>query len=185
MKFTTRQVVIAGLMTALTVTLGATGWGFVPLPTPAGAATIMHIPVIIAGVLQGPIVGGFVGLLFGIFTIPFLGDVRVVIPARLFIGALSWLTFKAVLALAKKQAKSEGGLTGSYGIAGVAAGIVGTLTNTAGTLLLAVQFGYIGSGAAWAIAGTQGVPEMLLAGLVTGGLLVALRPLIKSGKITL
>lgn len=185
MKFTTRQVVIAGLMTALTVALGATGWGFVPLPTPAGAATIMHIPVIIAGVLQGPIVGGFVGLLFGIFTIPFLGDVRVVIPARLFIGLVSWLAFKAVRSLGSKAIQSEAGLMGSYGLAGIAAGVAGTLTNTAGTLLLAVQFGYIESAAAWAIAGAQGVPEMLLAGLVTGGLLVALRPLIKSGKITL
>ena len=92
MKLTTRQLTVAGLMTAMTVLLGATQWGFVPLPTPAGAATIMHIPVIIAGMLQGPVIGSFVGLLFGISTIPFLGDLRVVIPARLFIGgvAMEW-----------------------------------------------------------------------------------------------
>jgi uncharacterized membrane protein len=191
MKFSTRQIVVAGLLTALTVTLGATGWGFVPLPTPAGAATIMHIPVIIAGVLEGPIVGAFVGLLFGLFTLPFLGDPRVVIPARLVIGLLSWLAFNGTKAVAQRFVKKEGRVVAPLGIAGFVAGVVGTLTNTGGTLFLATQFGittdgvwhpYISSAAAWTIAATQGVPEMILAGFVVGFIVVALTPLLKRNK---
>jgi len=181
MKLTTRQLTVAGLMTAMTVLLGATRWGFVPLPTPAGAATIMHIPVIIAGVLQGPVIGGFVGLLFGIFTIPFLGDMRVVIPARLLIGGAAWLAFVCVLAVARKFLYGAR-MRGALGVAGIAAGVVGTLTNTLGTLLLAVAFDYIEPASAVTIALVQGVPEMLLAGMVTGGLVVALKPWVKDGR---
>lgn len=182
MKFTTRQLTVAGLMTAMTVLLGVTRWGFVPLPTPAGAATIMHIPVIIAGVLQGPVVGGFVGLLFGVSTIPFLGDLRVVIPARLLIGGVSWFAFISIMAIARQFTKSSANLRGALGLAGIAAGIAGTLTNTIGTLLLAVYFGYIEPAAAISIALVQGVPEMLLGGIITGGLVVALKPFVKDGR---
>lgn len=181
MKLTTRQLTVAGLMTAMTVLLGATQWGFVPLPTPAGAATIMHIPVIIAGMLQGPVIGSFVGLLFGISTIPFLGDLRVVIPARLFIGGVAWLAFVGVLAVARKF-WSGARLRAALGLAGIAAGVAGTLTNTLGTLVLAVVFGYIEPAAAVTIVLVQGVPEMLLAGVVTGGLAVALKPWLKDGR---
>jgi len=181
MKLTARQLTVAGLMTAMTVLLGATRWGFIPLPTPAGAATIMHIPVVIAGMLQGPVIGGFVGLLFGISTIPFLGDLRVVIPARLFIGGAAWLAFVGMLAIARKLWPGDRP-RGALGLAGIAAGVAGTLTNTLGTLLLAVQFGYIEPAAAVTIVLVQGVPEMLVAGLVTGALAVALRPWVKDGR---
>lgn len=184
MKFSTRQIVVSGLLTALTVTLGATGWGFLPVPTPAGAATLMHIPVIIAGVLEGPIVGGFVGLLFGIFTLPFLGDPRVVIPARLLIGVASWLSFKLVRKIVKSDPASKS-LWGSLGVAGLVAGAVGTATNTVGTLVLAVYFGYITRAAAWGIALAQGIPEMLLAALIVGFVVVSLSPLVKRGKYEL
>ncbi|MBT9177075.1 MAG: hypothetical protein DDT20_01404 [Firmicutes bacterium] len=182
MKLTTRQLTVAGLMTALTVLLGTTQWGFVPLPTPAGAATIMHIPVVIAGVLQGPVVGGFVGLLFGLFTIPFLGDFRVIIPARLLIGGVSWLVFIGVMAVTRRFGASVVRGRRALGIAGVAAGMAGTLTNTVGTLSLAVWFGYIERTAAVSIALVQGIPEMLLAGLITGALVVALKPWVKDGR---
>lgn len=181
MKLTTRQLTVAGLMTAMTVLLGVTQWGFVPLPTPAGAATIMHIPVVIAGVLQGPVVGAFVGLLFGIFTLPFLGDPRVVIPARLLIGGAAWLAFVCVFAVARKFL-SAARLRVALGVAGIAAGVAGTLTNTIGTLFLAVVFGYFEPAAAVMIALVHGVPEMLLAGIVTGGLVVALKPWVKDGR---
>lgn len=68
MKFQVRQMAIAGLLGALVVVLGLTPLGFVPVPTPAGNATTVHIPVILAGMLEGPVVGGVVGLIFGVFS---------------------------------------------------------------------------------------------------------------------
>ena len=91
MRFTARQIAVAGLLAALTVVLGVTGLGLLPVPTPAVFATIMHIPVILGGVLEGPLIGGFIGLLFGLFTLTAVPDPRIVIPARLVIGLVSYL----------------------------------------------------------------------------------------------
>lgn len=69
MRVTTRQIVMVGLLGALVVVLGlAPVGGFIPVPTPAGRATTMHIPVILAGTLEGPVVGALVGFLFGLFS---------------------------------------------------------------------------------------------------------------------
>ncbi|MEN3184296.1 MAG: ECF transporter S component, partial [Atribacterota bacterium] len=75
----TRDITISALLAASAIVLGATGLGFVPVPTPAGRATIMHVPTILAGVLEGPVIGGLVGLIFGLYSffttaVPFLRD---------------------------------------------------------------------------------------------------------------
>lgn len=64
---TARQMTIAGMLASISVVLGLTGYGFIPLPI--AKATVMHIPVIIGAVLEGPVVGIMVGLLFGLFSI--------------------------------------------------------------------------------------------------------------------
>ena len=68
MKIRTRDIVISGLFGGITILLGATRWGFIPIPTPVGDATLMHIPVILGAVLEGPVVGLFLSLLFGLFS---------------------------------------------------------------------------------------------------------------------
>lgn len=176
MKFSTRQIVVTGLLTALTVALGATGMGLVPVPTPAIFATILHVPVIIAGILEGPIVGAFVGLLFGLFTLTAVPDPRIVIPARLIIGLVAWLAFKGTRMLFRTKTTSRSQLRLQLGIAGAVAGLMGTITNTAGTLSLAVLFDYINAPTAWGIAAANGVPEALIAAFLVGGLATVLGP---------
>ena len=67
-KMTTRQMAVAGMMGAIAIILGATGLGMFPIPNLTGRATIMHVPVILAAVLEGPVVGGFTGLIFGMYS---------------------------------------------------------------------------------------------------------------------
>lgn len=55
-KLTTRQLAISGMLGAIAIILGATRLGFIPVPTRAGNVTIMHIPAILGGILEGPIV---------------------------------------------------------------------------------------------------------------------------------
>ncbi|HSL93211.1 MAG TPA: ECF transporter S component, partial [Bacillota bacterium] len=134
-----------------------------------GAATIMHIPVIVAGILEGPVVGAFVGLLFGLFTLPIFGDPRVVIPARLVIGGGAWLAFRAARFLLKNRVSDRA----VYALAGGFAGLIGTVINTIGTLSLAVVFGYFpirGPEGAVAIGVFHGTPEALVATVVVAGL---------------
>jgi Predicted membrane protein len=65
-SFTVRHMAVTGMLGAISVVLGMTPLGFIPVgPT---NATIMHIPVIIGAIVEGPIVGMLVGLIFGIFS---------------------------------------------------------------------------------------------------------------------
>lgn len=67
MKLETKNLTTVGILGAIVIMLGLTPLGFIPL----GVLTItsLHIPVIIAGILEGPIVGSLVGLIFGFFSL--------------------------------------------------------------------------------------------------------------------
>ena len=135
-KLTTERIVIAGVLAAITIILGVVpGLGFIPLPNAIGAATTEHIPTILGGVIGGPIVGIFTGLIFGILsllraTVPFFKDPLVAIVPRLFIGLTAWATFAA---LVRFNRDAPAGL----------AGFVGSATNTILVLTILVVRGYI------------------------------------------
>ena len=65
--FGVRQLTTIGMLSGISIFMGLTGLGFIPLPFMK--ATIMHIPVIIGAILEGPLVGATVGLVFGLFSI--------------------------------------------------------------------------------------------------------------------
>ena len=77
-----RQLTIAGLLTAVTVFLGVTGYGFIPLGFMN--ATILHVPTIIAALTGGRRVGMTVGFMFGVFS--FVQTLRA--PAMLMLFAV-------------------------------------------------------------------------------------------------
>lgn len=169
MKVKTEQIAVSGMLAALTVVLGATGIGFVPLPTPAGAATLMHLPVILAGILEGSGIGSMVGLIFGLFTLRFMPDWRVVIPARVLIGPVSFWVYNVL----KRR---------PWGLPLAAA--AGSMTNTVGTLALAVTFEYIplaGKTGALSIAAVQGVPEAIVAAALVSPVVLAVNKALRRG----
>ena len=63
-----RKIVITGILAAIAILLGVTRLGFIPVPNLSGNATIMHVPAIIGGVMEGPLVGMLVGGIFGLFS---------------------------------------------------------------------------------------------------------------------
>ncbi|MCS7234562.1 MAG: ECF transporter S component [Armatimonadota bacterium] len=106
-----RDLTVIGALGAVSAVLGTVpGVGFIPAPTPAGAATTMHIPVILAGLLRGPVAGALVGAVFGFFsftraTLPFFKDPLVAFLPRILIGVLTayafrWLASRASRAVA-------------------------------------------------------------------------------------
>ena len=134
MKISTKQITLAGILSAITIAISALGVGFIPIPSLAGAATIMHIPVIIAGAISGTIVGGFTGLIFGFFSFIQFGTIVgnnpvILFLPRILIGVFSALIFKSLF---KKNIYIASFLTG----------VIGTLINTIGVIGLAVLFGY-------------------------------------------
>jgi uncharacterized membrane protein len=142
MKLTVRQIVIAGLMGAIAILLGATRLGFIgPFPPLLMVgATIMHVPAIIGGVLEGPFVGMIIGLIFGVFSwiqapteqppvnLWFSNPLVSILP-RLFIGVTSAYVY---LALRKTNEI----------VALAIAGIIGTLTNTVLVIGMIIVLGY-------------------------------------------
>jgi uncharacterized membrane protein len=99
-----RKIVVAGVLGAVITLLGylgPAGPGLIPVPTPAQHATTLHVPVIIGGILEGPIVGLALGLIFGIFSwlqagmlgVVMFQDPLVAILPRLFIGITAWAAY--------------------------------------------------------------------------------------------
>ena len=235
-----RRIVITGLLGAIAILLGFTRLGFIPVPTPAGNATIMHIPAIIGGILEGWPVGAAIGTIFGIFsflqsTTPIFKDPLVAILPRIFIGITPFFVYQGlrrvnrttgfaiaavilvlvgifayniVTFVPKDLVFDFGGdpaapwihLTGQtalvvYQILGVllivlgfglaamlfyfvqrnqmellaigTAAVVGTLTNTVLVLSMIVIRGYLTADVALGIGITQGIPEIIVAVIVT------------------
>ena len=141
----TRKIVIGGVLAAIAIILGLTGIGFIPIPFSTINATILHIPAIIGGVLEGPIVGLAVGGIFGLFSwiqanstanVLFTNPLVSVVP-RLFIGVTAALAYQAI-----RKSNEIGAMA--------TAGVVGTLTNTilvVGALLLfsLIPFAVVGT----------------------------------------
>lgn len=160
----TRKLVITGVMGAIAVLLGLTHWGFIPW-FGGISLTIMHVPVIIGAVLEGPIVGLGIGLIFGIFSMLqaaiapsspadtwFTNPVLAVLP-RLAIGPVAYYVWKLLERIP---------LVGL-----VVAGVAGSLTNTILVLGVIGLLGYI----PWVVIGgivvSNGLPEALVSAVIT------------------
>ena len=153
-----RQIVIAGILGGIAIFLGYTRLGFIPVPNLAGNATIMHVPAILGGALEGPVVGTIVGGIFGVFSfiqaeVPFFRDPLVSILPRLFIGVVAWAVFVGLHSR-------------SVDLASAAAGVLGSLANTVGVLGMAVLLGYLPFAAIVPIV-PQAIAEAVLAAVVT------------------
>jgi uncharacterized membrane protein len=105
MKLETRDITIAGVLSAAAILLAVTRLGFIPFV--AGIAiTVMHVPVVIGAVVAGPAVGLLIGLIFGISSMVlasvaptgpgdlFFTDPLVSVIPRLFIGIAAWAAYR-------------------------------------------------------------------------------------------
>jgi uncharacterized membrane protein len=159
----TRAIVITGAMASISVLLGWTHWGFIPW-FGGISLTIMHVPVIIAAILAGPVSGMVVGLIFGVFSmiqaaiapsspadVWFTNPLLAVLP-RLFIGPAAWLAYTALK---------------RWEIVGLsAAGLVGSATNTILVLFMIGLLNYLPWAALGTIAVVNGVPEAIVSTII-------------------
>jgi uncharacterized membrane protein len=152
MKPTTRDIAIAGVLSAVSVLLAVTRVGI--LPFIAGVSiTVMHVPVIIGAVAAGPAVGTVIGLIFGVSSMilaavapsgpgdVFFTDPWVAVVPRLFIGLAAWATYRLAQEAGRRWTLALGGLilvsvivalaytvgTAEFGLAPVLGGAVGVL----------------------------------------------------------
>lgn len=182
-KTGTRQLAVVGMLSSICIILGLTGYGFIPLPT--AKATIMHIPVVIGAILEGPVVGMLIGLMFGLFSIfqnmtapnilsfAFLNPLVSVVP-RVLIGVTAYYTYKIIKT--DNQILRIG--------AGAA---VGALTNTVGVmgmiyLLYAAEFAKARGidpqtvlKVVYGVATMNGIPEAIISVIITVPIVMAIK----------
>ena len=141
-QLSTHDLAVAGVFGALAIVLAFTPLGLIPVPNPTEAATSLHLPAIIAGILAGPIVGGLVGLVLAIsswylFSAAFMtfagGNLLVALLAafvpRILIGILAYYAYRPL----RRRPNLATGV----------AAVVGTLTNTFGVLGILIWLGVL------------------------------------------
>lgn len=159
-----RKIVVAGILSGISIFLGATRLGFIPVPTPAGSASIMHIPAIIGAILEGPVVGCVVGTIFGLFsffqaTVPLFKDPLVSILPRMFIGVTAYFAYAALRRRNEVLAIGVGSA-------------IGAITNTVLVLGMAVLRKYMALPVAGGVAVMQGLPMMIVTIIIGIAILV-------------
>jgi uncharacterized membrane protein len=175
----TRKIVITGVLSAISIFLGLTRLGFIPWISGA-SLTIMQVPVIIGAVLEGPIVGGVIGLLFGIFSLIqaavaptgptdvwFTNPLLSVVP-RLFIGPMAWLIYSGL-----KRWKVP---------ALILAGLGGSLTNTILVLGMISLLGYLPWATLPAIILANGLPEAVASAILVVAVVSIWQGIERGGK---
>ena len=180
-----RKMSIISVLSAISIMLSMTPLGFIPIgPT---NATIMHIPVIIGAIVEGPAVGMTVGLIFGFtslirnLTMPtitsfaFINPLVSVLP-RVLIGVVAYYVYQITIKITKNSF-----------ISGWITGFIGSLVNTIGVLgMIYVLYGAryaqaLEKSAASAktllltLATTSGIPEAILGGFVVSAVAVVLK----------
>ena len=189
-RLNVRKMTVIGVLSAISIMMSMIPFiGYIPIgPT---KATIMHIPVIIGAIIEGPVVGATIGLIFGltslwnamtqptITSIFFLNPLVSILP-RVLIGVVAYYVYQGIYKISKKV----------Y-VSGFMAGLIGSLANTAGVLgmiyvLYADKYmeriGQAGADAGkwlFTLAATNGVPEALVAALIVSAVSVSL---IRKGK---
>lgn len=154
MNLSVRRMTVAGVLGAVSAVLGLVpGLGLIPFPT-GQHVTILQIPAILAGIAEGPVVGLFVGLIFGLTsfmraTNPAFADPLVAILPRLFIGVFAAYAFMALRRW-------------NTALALGAAGVVGTLTNTVLVLGMILLRGYWPVQQVTVVAATHAPLELLV-----------------------
>ena len=130
-----RRIVVTAMLAAITVLLAFTPVGMIPMPPPLPAVTLVHLPVIIAALLEGPVVGVSIGFVFGIsslvrawssaavgLTLFFRNPLVSVVP-RMLIPLAVWGVYELLSRLFRKTKIAD------KAVSAVAAA-VGAVTNT-------------------------------------------------------
>ncbi len=159
-----RSIVITGILAAISILLGVTRIGYIPVPNLSGNATIMHVPVIVGAILEGPVVGTLVGVIFGITSMlqgggTFFADPLVSVLPRLFIGVAAYYSYAAVRGSNEYAAL-------------IVSSVVGTLTNTILVVGMLIVRGYVPAAAIPTLI-PQVLAEVVIATVITVAVVAA------------
>ncbi len=102
-----RKISTAGTLSALIILLGITNLGMIPC-SPTVSVTLLHVPVIVGTIVEGPVVGLVTAFVFGLYSLiraavspagaldPFFVNPLVSIVPRLLIAVVTWLVYSSL-----------------------------------------------------------------------------------------
>jgi len=189
-----RRMVIAAMLSAITAVFTFTPIGMIPLPPPLPSATMVHIPVILAALVEGPVVGLTVGLVFGLcslirawqvgmvgLTLFFRNPLVSVLPRLLvpLIAFAAWLLWKKLVrqnAVTDKLGAAVASVIGAAANTVLCLGLIMLLYNADLTAMLnemiasgSTDAGYFNNAGAWLVAVVglpNGIAEAIAAGVI-------------------
>lgn len=182
-NITLRELTIIGLLAAITIILGLTGYGIIPLG-PLNVTTL-HVPTLIGALVEGPKVGAFVGLIFGLysfwqnFTAPnilsplFINPLVSVVPRVLF-PVLAWLVYKSLWKVSQGPRLIISAFLGTVFHTIMVMGLIYVLyANMFGEAMKLSPDQVFGTVVFLAV--THGIPEAIFAGVIVTPVALALR----------
>ena len=175
-----KRVIVGIILVGLTAALGFSGLGYIKMNTPAGSASLMHVPVLIAVFLGGFPEGIISGLVYGAVSwwkFPALGPI-IHFPPRILMPIVAGLVFMIIRRLLKGKpvlGDCIGALIGSA---------IGSLVNTWGVLALAIPFAQdFNVAKVMQIWNAHGLKEMFAAMLIVTPVVVIFGMILRSLKI--
>ncbi len=202
-----RQMIVAAMLSAITALLVFTPIGMIQLPPPLLAVTTVHVPVLIAALVEGWWVGGFVGLVFGVCsmirawesgavgrTLCFGHRLRSVLPRCLCpVGAYAaYLLLKKLFREGQLRDKLAAGIAAAVGAALNTVLVLGTLYLIYGAKLTelvnnmisvgSAEAHYLDQAGAWLVAAVglpNGIAEAIVAAVLVPMIKVAVEAVTK------
>ena len=180
---TLRELTIVGLLAAITIILGLSGYGIMALG-PLNVTTL-HVPALIGALVEGPKVGAFVGLIFGVysfwqnFTAPnilsplFINPLVSVVPLIIF-PILAVLVYKSLWKVPQGPRLIVSALMGTVFHTCMVMGLIYVLYSNMFAEAMHLTSDQV-IGTILVLSVTHGIPEAIFAGVIVTPIALALR----------
>lgn len=180
---TLRELTVVGLLAAITIILGISGYGIMALG-PLNVTTL-HVPALIGALVEGPRVGAFVGLIFGVysfwqnFTAPnilsplFINPLVSVVP-RIIFPILAVLVYKLLWKVPQGPRIIISAFMGTIFHTCMVMGLIYVLYSNMFAQAMHLSSDQV-IGTILILSVTHGIPEAIFAGVIVTPIALALR----------
>lgn len=184
---TLRELTVVGLLAAITIILGISGYGIMALG-PLNVTTL-HVPALIGALVEGPRVGAFVGLIFGVysfwqnFTAPnilsplFINPLVSVVP-RIIFPILAVLVYKLLWKVPQGPRIIISAFMGTIFHTCMVMGLIYVLYSNMFAQAMHLSSDQV-IGTILILSVTHGIPEAIFAGVIVTPIALALRKVLR------
>ena len=180
---TLRELTVVGLLAAITIILGLSGYGIMALG-PLNVTTL-HVPALIGALVEGPRVGAFVGLIFGVYSFwqnftapnilsPLFTNPLVSVVPRIIFPILAVLVYKSLWKVPQGPRIIISAFIGTIFHTCMVMGLIYVLYSNMFAQAMHLSSDQV-IGTILILSVTHGIPEAIFAGVIVTPIALALR----------